>query len=135
MQFERSSQTRKRAVAGLAGTALAIGLAGCFEDKTEYQRPIAVPTDARYLGMSDNDEGRWSAGSGKSFLMHAEDAQFVDCGKSKDVVGLGADVGNTISKEVRVLSNGMAQVTCHGAWQDEFPVERFKSHFSSEHQA
>ncbi len=111
---------------GLAGFGMVAGLSGCGDE--DVYRAIRVPEGAKYLGISDNDSGgRHSEGPGKSFLIHEDDAARVYCGYHKLKVSIGPDFERVTSKEVRVLSNGLAQITCHGASEDDFPVEYFST--------
>jgi hypothetical protein len=58
--------------------------------------------------------------------MQIVDVPYASCGSAKDIYTAGEDEWD-INREVKVLSNGAAQVTCHGT-TDEFPVKHFPSH-------
>ncbi len=100
-------------------------LAGCSEGEKTYGA-IRVPDTAKYVGMNDNDSGGpYALGSGQSFVINLDDAKKVYCGSRKVKYIIGSDSHDKPTKEVEVLSNSAAQVTCHGADSD-YPVGRFQ---------
>lgn len=113
--MNRNRLLSPRVLAPVAALLSSVALAGCAD--REYS-PIRVPQNAEYLGMN---------GGGKSFrLPEARDAVDVDCGASKiDYPLFIEDINDFIRKEVQLLPNGMAQVTCYGSGEENFPVERF----------
>lgn len=133
---QRRSRFPTRLITSLGGAALCTAaLTGCGTSEIAYA-PIRVPDTAKYLGMSDNDGGRLSLGAGKSFLLHIADSEHVDCGSKREIdnpIPAGGDITDitttyATAKEVRALPGGVVQVTCHGASDKDFPVERFPSH-------
>jgi hypothetical protein len=123
--FERitSVPARRKAIAGVA--AVALGLSGCGE--TVVDEPIKVPKNAVNLGGYPGHEGSHGRKEGATlnFIVHKEDAPYVECGKYH-----WADFDGSFDgyKEPRLLPNGEVQITCTASDIQEFPIERFDSH-------